>query len=146
MDLGCYSGPRHHRYCHAPAVWTVTKADISSSVSATLSAPRHVQAGGALTYTVLLNNNSQYSLNGTQLKITLPSNVSFTGATGGTSTVQGNNVVVTVGRLAVGAEQTVSINTSVSSERHGAVSAFAELVSSTALPLFTNAVVSTVRH
>jgi uncharacterized repeat protein (TIGR01451 family) len=128
--------------------WTVTKPDVSSLVSATLSAPGHIRPGAALTYTVLLKNNSQYSLNGTQVKLILPSSVTLTGTTGETTTLQGNEVVVTVGRLAAGAEETVSISTTVSSEGHrnGPALAFAEVSSSTALPLFTNAVVTTVRH
>lgn len=131
--------------------WTVTKPDIASSVSATLSAPSHLQPGGALTYSVLLKNNSQYSLNGTQVRLILPSNVIFAGTTGDTTTVQGNAVVVTVGRLAAGTEQTVSVDTTVSSEGHGnhgnqSVAAFAVISSSTALPLFTNGVVTTMSH
>jgi uncharacterized repeat protein (TIGR01451 family) len=128
--------------------WTVTKPDLGSSVSATLSAPRHLQPGGALTYSVLLKNNSQYSLNGTQVRLILPSNVIFAGTTGDTTTVQDNVVVVTVGRLAAGTEQTVSIDTLVSSGGHGdrSVAAFAVVSSSTALPLFTNGVETTIRH
>jgi hypothetical protein len=100
---------------------------------------------------VLLKNNSQYSLNGTQVRLILPSNVIFTGTTGDTTTVQGNVVVVTVGRLAAGTEQTVSVDTTVSSEGHGnhgnrSVAAFAVVSSSTALPLFTNGVVTTISH
>jgi uncharacterized repeat protein (TIGR01451 family) len=131
--------------------WSVHKPDIASSVSATLSAPSHIQPGGTLTYTVLLKNNSQYSLNGTQVKLILPSNVIFAGTTGDTTTVQGNVVVVTVGRLAAGTEQTVSVDTTVSSEGHGnhgnrSVAGLAVVSSSTALPLFTNGVVTTISH
>ena len=107
-----------------------------------------MQRGGALTYSVLLKDNSQYSLNGTQVRLILPSNAIFAGATGDTTTVQGNVVVVTVGRLAAGTEQTVSVNTTVSSEGHGnrSVAVFAVVSSSTALPLFTNGVVTTISH
>src|ERR1700722_6236410 len=128
--------------------WTVTKADVASSLSATLSAPSHIQHGGALTYSVVLKNNSQYSLNGTQVRLILPSNVIFAGATGGTTTVQGDVVVVTVGRLTAGTEQTVSVDTMVSSGGHGnrSVVAFAVVSSSTALPLFTNGVATTIGH
>jgi hypothetical protein len=97
---------------------------------------------------VTLRNNSPYSLNGTQVKLLLPPNVTFSGTTGDTTTVQDNEVVITVGRLPTGAEQTVSINTTVSPDRHGSpfVQAFAVVTSSTALPLFTNPVVTAVRH
>jgi len=128
--------------------WTVTKPEIANSVSAILSAPERVHLGDALTFTVTLRNNSPYSLNGTQVKLLLPPNVTFSGTTGDTTTVQDNEVVITVGRLATGAEQTVSINTTVSPDRHGSpfVQAFAVVTSSTALPLFTNPVVTAVRH
>lgn len=128
--------------------WTVTKPDVASSVSATLSAPAHVQPGGTLTYTVYLKNNSQYSLNGTQVRLLLPPNVTFAGTTGDTTSVQGNEVVVTLGRLAAGTEQTISINTTVSSEgqENGSVVTRAVISSSTALPFFTNPLVTTVRH
>jgi uncharacterized repeat protein (TIGR01451 family) len=128
--------------------WTVTKPEIANSVSAILSAPERVHPGDALTFTVTLRNNSPYSLNGTQVKLLLPPNVTFSGTTGDTTTVQDNEVVITVGRLATGAEQTVSLNTTVSSDRHGSpfVQAFAVVTSATALPLFTNPVVTAVRH
>jgi uncharacterized repeat protein (TIGR01451 family) len=128
--------------------WTVTKPEINDSVSATLSAPSRVHPGDTLAYTVNLKNNSQYSLNGTQVKLRLPSNATFGGTTGDTTSVQGNEVVITLGRLAAGSEQTVTISTTISSERrdHDSVEARAEITSSTALPFFTNRVVTTVRH
>ncbi len=94
--------------------WTVIKPEVFSSVVATLSAPSKVHAGEALTYTVHLKNKSQYSLNGTQVRLSLPGNVEFAGTQGNTVTLQGDEVVVTVGRLASGGEQTVSIPVTVS--------------------------------
>ena len=126
--------------------WTVTKPEVISSVFATLSAPGKVHAGEELTYTVRLKNNSQYSLNGTQVRLLLPNNVSFAGAPGNTITVQGNEVVVTVGRLASGSEQTVSIPTMVPSESRGRIETFGSITSSTTLPVFTNSVATTVLH
>lgn len=52
--------------------WTITKPEIFSAFSATLSAPRKVDIGDVLTYTVRLKNNTQYSLNGTQVRLALP--------------------------------------------------------------------------
>jgi len=128
--------------------WTVTKPEVAHSVSATLSASSRVQPGGALTYTVLLKNNSSYSLNGTQVRLLLPDDVTFAGTPSDTTTLQGNEVVVTVGRLATGAEQTVTVSTTVSPEGHDhhSLVAFAVVSSSTALPVFTNSVATTVRH
>ena len=128
--------------------WTVTKPDIDDSVSATLSAPEHVRRGDPLTYTVHLKNNSPYSLNGTQIKLLLPPNATFAGTVGDTTTVHGNEVVVTVGRLAAGADQTISISATASSGRREDpwAAAFAIVTSSTAQPLFTNPVVTRVHH
>ncbi len=102
--------------------------------------PTRVPPGGTITYTVDLRNNSQYSLNGTQVKFFLSPNVSFAGTTSDTTTVEGNEVVVTLGRLASGADQTLSVNAAVSSEcrENDLVVARAVITSSTALPFFTN--------
>ena len=126
--------------------WTVTKPEVISSISASLSAPGKVHAGEELTYTVRLKNNSQYSLNGTQVRLLLPNNVVFAGTPGDTITLQGNEVVVTVGRLATGGEQSISIPTVVAAESHGRIEVFGSVTSSTALPLFTNGVATTVLH
>ena len=126
--------------------WTVTKPEVNSSIFATLSAPSRVHAGEGLTYTVRLKNNSQYSLNGTQVRLLLPNNVSLAGTPGHTITVQGNEVVVTVGRLASGAAQTISIPTVVSSEARGRIEVSGSATSSTAQPIFTNSVTTNVIH
>jgi uncharacterized repeat protein (TIGR01451 family) len=126
--------------------WTVTKPEITSSLSATLSAPEKVHAGDNLTYTIDLKNNSQYSLNGTQVRLQLPDDVSFAGTPGDNISLHGEEVVITVGRLATGAEQTVSIPTMVSSSSHGQIEGSASVYSSTALPLITNEVETTVIH
>lgn len=126
--------------------WTVTKPEITSSFSATLSAPEKVHAGENLTYTVDLKNNSQYSLNGTQVRLELPDDVSFAGTAGGNISLQGEELVITVGRLATGAEQTFSIPAVVSSSSHGRIEGSASVFSSTALPIVMNEVETTVIH
>ena len=129
--------------------WTVTKPDVSSSVTATLSAPWHVAPGSTFSFTVKLSNHSLYALNGTQVKLLLPPGIAFAGTTGDTATVQGNEVTITVGRLGVGGEQTVSIPAAVSSDRHdedfGSL-AFAVVTSATALPVLTNPVFTSIRR
>lgn len=126
--------------------WTISKPKISPSLSATLTAPEKVPGGSTFTYTVQLKNHSQYSLNGTQVRLALPDGVTFAGATGTTTTVQGNEVVLTVGRLAAGSEQTVTIPASVSAEARGRITGFATVTSSTALPVFTDGAATTVMH
>jgi uncharacterized repeat protein (TIGR01451 family) len=124
--------------------WTITKPEVFSSLLATLSAPPKVRAGGGLTYTVRLKNDSPYSLNGTQVRLLLSNNVSFAGTPGDSTTLQGNEVVITIGRLAAGAEQTISVPAVVSSESRGRVEASASATSSTALPVITNFAVTNV--
>jgi hypothetical protein len=127
--------------------WTLTKPEVASSVSATLSAPGTVHAGAELTYSVHLKNGSKYPLNGTQVRLFLPHSVTFTGTPSDTISVQGREVVVTIGHLDTGADQSVSIPTTVSSRREdGRVEGLAEVFSSTALPFFTNSVTTIVTH
>jgi uncharacterized repeat protein (TIGR01451 family) len=52
--------------------WTVTKPELDDSVIAKLSAPRKIKAGQTLTYTVSIRNDSEYGLNGTQVRFRLP--------------------------------------------------------------------------
>src|SRR6202011_1496283 len=99
--------------------WTVTKPELGHSVIAKLSAPRKIKVGQTLTYTVSINNGSEYGLNGAQVRFRLPQSVAFAGTRSDTVTVDGNEIVVTVGRVAAGSEQTVEIPVLVSSDRHG---------------------------
>jgi uncharacterized repeat protein (TIGR01451 family) len=124
--------------------WTITKPKIFRSLSATLAGPEKVLAGSALTYTIQLQNSSQFALNGTQVRLTLPAGVTFAGATGATTTLQGNEVVLTIGRLPAGSQQTVTIPASVSADNRGPITGFATVTSSTAMPVFTNGATTVV--
>jgi hypothetical protein len=124
--------------------WSITKPD--SVLSATLSAPGTVNAGSGLTYTVHMRNNSPYALNGTQVRLHLSGSASFAGTAGETTTVQGNEVVVTLGRLAAGTTQDVSIPTVVSAQGRGEIESYATVTSSTALPVSTNHTETDVRR
>jgi uncharacterized repeat protein (TIGR01451 family) len=126
--------------------WTVSKPDLSSSVSAKLSAPDKALPGQTLTYSITLKNKSSYSLNGTQVRLELPLGVIFAGTTSDTLTVQGDDVVLTVGRLAAGGEQTFEIAAQVSPyvDRHARLSATARVHSSTALSIESNPAVTSV--
>ena len=122
--------------------WTITKPEIFSSLSATLSAPKKAHVGDEFSYSVQLNNGAQYSLNGTQVRVRLPYNVTFAGTVDTTTTLQGNEVVVTIGRLASGAGQSVSIPVTVTGR--GEIAAFAAVTSATASPVFTNGALTSV--
>jgi uncharacterized repeat protein (TIGR01451 family) len=126
--------------------WTVVKPELDDFVSAKLSAANKVRAGQTLTYTVSIRNGSDYALNGTQVRLELPREVTFAGTTSDTVTVEGNEVVVTVGRIARGSEQTVEIPVLISSETRGneRLLTSAGVSSSTALPIHTNDVITDV--
>ena len=120
--------------------WTVAKPELGSSVDAKLVAPDKVHAGQNFTYSVTISNKSQYALNGTQMRLELPEGVTFAGTLGDSVTLQGDEVVVTVGRVAVGGEQTIEIPVQVSpnARRNEHVFTSGEISSSTALPVMTN--------
>jgi uncharacterized repeat protein (TIGR01451 family) len=120
--------------------WTVTKPEVSDSVVAKLSSPKKVSPGQTFTYTVSIQNGSQYPLNGTQVRIHLPEAVTFAGTASDSITVEGDEVIVTVGRIANGSGQTVEIPVLVSSETHDHERLWASggVSSSTALPVRTN--------
>ncbi|HZD77399.1 MAG TPA: hypothetical protein VE218_10360, partial [Acidobacteriaceae bacterium] len=126
--------------------WTVTKPEVGNSVVAKLSAPRNTKAGQTLTYTVTIENSSEYDLNGTQVRFSLPLSVKFAGAPSDTTTFDGNEVVMTVGRIAEGSELTVEIPVIVAQNNHGfsPILASAVVTSATALPIRTNDVFTDV--
>ena len=126
--------------------WTITKPDVGDSVLARLSAPSKIRTGQSFTYTVSIKNGSDYSLNGTQVRLRLPEFVTFAGTPGDTFSVNGNEVVVTVGRIAAGSDQSVEIPVAFSSEAHGfsPLLASAGVSSSTALPVNTNGVLTNI--
>src|SRR5262249_24512256 len=87
--------------------FTVTKPSIS--LVTTLSAPPAAAAGGALVYTVQVTSTSAYALNGAQIVVTLPDGVAFAGSQSNTLAVQGQDVVVSLGRLAKGATKVIQV-------------------------------------
>jgi uncharacterized repeat protein (TIGR01451 family) len=126
--------------------WTITKPELRDALSATLSAPDRVRGGDEMNYTIHVRNSSQFSLNGTQVRLFLPNGISFAGTAGDSITLHGNEVVVTIGRLTTGTEATISIPTLVSSETRGRINEVAKISSSTALPVLTNEVKIRVLH
>lgn len=127
--------------------WTVVKPEVANSVIAKLTAPGKIRAGQTLTYTLSIKNGSRYSLNGTQVHFSLPGGLVFAGTTSDAVSLQNGEVVLTIGRLATGADQTVSIPTQVSpgARRNERFIGFAGVSSATALPITTNSVVTTIQ-
>jgi uncharacterized repeat protein (TIGR01451 family) len=122
--------------------WTITKPEVRGAVVAKLTAPAKGQAGKTLTYTVKITNSSEYSLNGTQVHFKLPSTVSFAGTVGATTTLNDNELVLTIGRLAAGSEQSVQIPVLIAPDARGALQAEAHVSSSTALTIHTNSTIT----
>jgi uncharacterized repeat protein (TIGR01451 family) len=126
--------------------WTVTKPEVGDALLTKLSAPAKIKTGQTLTYVVSIKNGSDYSLNGTQVRLRLPQFVAFAGTPSDTVTVDGDEVVVTVGRVAAGSDQSVEIPVTVSWEARGffPLLASAAVTSATALPVRTNDVFTNI--
>jgi uncharacterized repeat protein (TIGR01451 family) len=125
--------------------WTVIKPDVRSSLSAVINAPQQVKAGELLTYKVNIKNSSSYALNGTQVRFPIPSGESFAGSPGSSVTLQGNEIVITVGRVLAGETQTVEIPMTVVADAQGKILAHAVVFSSTAQPVITDGTLTTVQ-
>lgn len=126
--------------------WTITKPDVSSSVTVQLSAPPSATAGGALVYTFTVKNTGGTALNGTQLRLTLPPAVTFAGLPTDPVTVEGTDAVYTAGRLAPGAGQIIQIKTRVAANTPvgTSITASGSLTSGTAQPVAANATTTKV--
>lgn len=128
--------------------FTVTKPDLENNqdgnaqggLTANLSAPSQAIAGTTITYSVRVLNSSAYALNGAQVVLNLPAGATFAGTTSDTLTVHGAQVVVTLGRIAVGGQQAVQVSATLSSSLPAQIilKASAQLRSSTALPVMSN--------
>jgi len=126
--------------------WTITKPEVAPFVSAVLFAPARVHDGQEFTYTVRIRNNSEFSLNGIQVKLRLSDGVAFAGTPGDSITLHNNEVVATLGRVASGEESAISIPVLVSPATRHSVEGFAVVSSATALPFTTNPATTKVLH
>ena len=118
--------------------FTVKKPALEEQLSIHLFAPRAVAANNGLTYTVVLRNDSQFSLNGSQVVLHLPNGVSVLDAADNITQL-GDDAVITLGRLAAGEERKLQLHTMVGNLDEGALlAAGATLRSSTALPVSSN--------
>ena len=127
--------------------WSVTKPDVRGSVIATISAPPQTSPGQTLTYSITVRNSSKYGLSGAQVHFELPQGAQFAGTTGTAVTVQGSDVVLTLGHLDAGSVQSVEVPVRVPSNihPHQVLLAQAKVQSSTALPVESNPVITLVR-
>jgi Calcineurin-like phosphoesterase/Domain of unknown function DUF11 len=125
--------------------WTVTKPNLRGDLSAEISAPNDVKAGELLTYKVNIKNSSIHSLNGTQVRFHIPQGESFAGTLGGAISLQGNELVITVGRVLAGETQTVEVPMQVAADAKGKLLTFAEVFTSTAEPVSTDGTLSTIQ-
>jgi len=124
--------------------FTVTKPDLTSTLAVTLAAPPNVLRGGALVYSVRIVNGSPYALNGTQAVFTLPNGASYTGPTGDMLTQNGQQIVVTVGRIEAGSSLALQFKARVTAALGSVLQGTATVRSGTALPVTTNTVSSRV--
>ena len=91
--------------------WTVTKAKLNGELTVLLHAPKDIKPGQTLNYKVTIRNNSEHGLNGTQVHFRMPTKLTFDGTLSDSVTEDGQHIVVTIGHLDKGAEQTVTIPT-----------------------------------
>jgi uncharacterized repeat protein (TIGR01451 family) len=126
--------------------FTVTKPDVSAGVTAQLSAPPSAVSGGALVFTIVAANHGTIALNGAQVHVTLPAGLTYAGTISDTLTVQGSDVVVTLGRLAPGNQQIVQIKTRVAAgaSTGSTIAVGGSLVSGTAMPVALNSTTTKV--
>jgi hypothetical protein len=113
--------------------FTVTRPDVSDDVRVAVVGPELVRRDGTATFHARIENSGRTALNGTQIVFTLPDSASFAGTVGDTTTTQnGDEVVVTLGRLDARSQADVSIDLSVVSRHFGVLTVGATLRSSTA--------------
>jgi hypothetical protein len=113
-------------------LFRVTRPDLGEQVEVKLERPEGMRSGDAIAYRVRIDNRSEYPLNGAQVVVTLPKDVSFAGALDDRTTLHGRKVVVTLGRLTRGASATVEVSGRMSSRASGRDSAKVLLRTSTA--------------
>jgi hypothetical protein len=89
---------------------------------------------------VPLSNSSDYALNGTQVRLRLPEALTFAGTSSDTLTILGDEILLTLGHLAPGANTSVTVLATVPHDLRGfgLIQALARVTSSTALPVETN--------
>jgi uncharacterized repeat protein (TIGR01451 family) len=113
-------------------LFRVTRPDLGEKVEVKLERPEGIRSGDAIAYRVRIDNRSEVPLNGAQVVVTLPKDVSFAGALDDRTTLHGRKVVITLGRLMRGASATIDVSGRMSSHASGRDSAKVLLRTSTA--------------
>jgi uncharacterized repeat protein (TIGR01451 family) len=113
-------------------LFRVTRPDLGEKVEVKLERPEGIRSGDAIAYRVRIDNRSEVPLNGAQVVVTLPKEVSFAGALDDRTTLHGRKVVITLGRLMRGASVTIDVSGRMSSHASGRDSAKVLLRTSTA--------------
>jgi uncharacterized repeat protein (TIGR01451 family) len=126
---------------------SVLKPDISKDVKVKFDAPAQATPGGQITFDFTFKNGSAYALNGTQVVVTLPAGILFDSVSDGSATVQGQDVVVTLGRTVPGTAVTLYLNAQVSGSvaLDSKLTSSALLRSSTALPVVADSQTTKVK-
>jgi hypothetical protein len=114
--------------------FSVTKLELGDAedMNMELSAPDRVSVGDRFDYMLRVSGLNR-ALNGTQAVFTLPDGVQYVSSASGSATVNGSDVVVTLGRLSSGAPVTVHLT--VQALKKGEFHARAQVRSATAMPL-----------
>jgi hypothetical protein len=110
---------------------TVVKPELDDELRTELSAPEKAEAGASFAVTCSVSNHGGHNLNGTQVVFDLPEGVQYAGPAG-SATADGNRVVVTLGRFAVGDSRSVEL--ALVASKPGAIRIAAFVRSATALP------------
>ena len=99
-------------------------------------------------YSTSIRNNGTTPLNGTQIRLTVPFGVTSAAPATDPVTVQGSDIVYTIGRLAPGSEQTVQINVQITDDdKHvDMIRTQVSVTSGTAEPVAGNSVTTKVKQ
>ncbi len=94
----------------------VTRPDLRQQVATTLTQGGQ-SANGTVHYQGQIENGSSFALNGAQAVVTLPEGMSYAGTLSDHTTLQGNQIVVTLGRISAGAKVSFDLATKVFSRQ-----------------------------
>ncbi len=125
--------------------FTIRKPRVGDKLKVKLRASRVATPGTTVDYSLTVNNETGYSLNGTQAVFTLPEGIKFAGRLGNNVTQHGRDIVVTLGRLVAGEKRNVNLEATVlrrTDRRHEAESedlmVTAKVRSATVMPVTAN--------